>query len=138
MMVGGGPVSEQTAQIAGFNILACAGLDEALEVASKNPGASFGILALRPIEPWALDAAQASAQGTTRCQRARGPAALATLVVLSLRLASPPDVAGNPRGDDQHEQNPNEAVRPVAGCTGKHEGGRYRWVRHRSSLLMRR
>ena len=45
------PVSEETLQIAGFNILECADLDEALEVASKNPGASFGILELRPIEP---------------------------------------------------------------------------------------
>lgn len=50
-IVGDGPVSEQTVQIAGFNILECADLDEALEVASKNPGASFGILELRPIEP---------------------------------------------------------------------------------------
>jgi len=49
--VGDGPVSDQTVQIAGFNILECADLDEALEVASKNPGASFGILELRPIEP---------------------------------------------------------------------------------------
>ena len=46
-----GPLSEQTFQIAGFNILECADLDEALEVASKNPGAGFGILELRPIEP---------------------------------------------------------------------------------------
>ena len=48
--VGEGPVSEQNVQIAGFNILECADLDEALEVASKNPGANFGILELRPIE----------------------------------------------------------------------------------------
>ena len=46
-----GPVAEHDVQIAGFNILECADLDEALEVASKNPGASFGILELRPIEP---------------------------------------------------------------------------------------
>jgi hypothetical protein len=51
MMVGDGPVSEQPVQIAGFNIVECADLDEALGVASKNPGASFGILELRPIEP---------------------------------------------------------------------------------------
>jgi hypothetical protein len=50
-MVADGPVSEQNVQIAGFNILECAGLDVAIEVASKNPGASFGILELRPIEP---------------------------------------------------------------------------------------
>jgi len=44
------PVSEPTLQIAGFNILECADVDEAIEVASKNPGASFGVLELRPIE----------------------------------------------------------------------------------------
>jgi hypothetical protein len=45
-----GPVSEQNFHIAGFNILECADLDEAVEVAAKNPGADFGILELRPIE----------------------------------------------------------------------------------------
>jgi hypothetical protein len=50
MLVGEGPVAEQSVHIAGFNILECADLDEAVEVASKNPGASFGILELRPIE----------------------------------------------------------------------------------------
>jgi len=49
-MVGDGPVVEQNVQIAGFNILECAGPDEALEVAAKNPGATFGILELRPID----------------------------------------------------------------------------------------
>jgi hypothetical protein len=48
--VADGPVSEETLQIAGFNILDCADLDEAVEVASKNPGAGFGVLELRPIE----------------------------------------------------------------------------------------
>jgi hypothetical protein len=43
-------LSEQTLQIAGFNILECADVEEAIEVASKNPGASFGVLELRPIE----------------------------------------------------------------------------------------
>jgi hypothetical protein len=45
-----GPVTEENFEIAGFNILDCADLDEAVEVASKNPGAGFGILELRPIE----------------------------------------------------------------------------------------
>jgi hypothetical protein len=49
-MVGDGPVSERNVQIAGFNILECADLDEALEVAAKNPGAKFGILELRLID----------------------------------------------------------------------------------------
>jgi hypothetical protein len=51
MMVAEGPVAEQTFHIAGFNILECSDLDEALEVASANPGAKFGVLELRPIEP---------------------------------------------------------------------------------------
>ena len=50
LTVGRGPVTEETLQIAGFNILECRDIDEALEVASKNPGASFGVLELRAIE----------------------------------------------------------------------------------------
>jgi hypothetical protein len=50
LKVDDGPITEQTLQIAGFNILECADVDEAIEVASKNPGASFGVLELRPIE----------------------------------------------------------------------------------------
>ena len=45
-----GPVAETSAQIAGFSILDCADLDEALEVALKNPGATFGTLELRPFD----------------------------------------------------------------------------------------
>jgi len=45
-----GPVAEQALQIAGFNILECADVNEAIEVASKNPGASFGVLELRAID----------------------------------------------------------------------------------------
>ena len=36
-------------QISGFNILECADLDEALEVAAKHPVAAFGTLELRPV-----------------------------------------------------------------------------------------
>jgi hypothetical protein len=50
VLVGDGPVSEQAVEIAGLNILECADVDEALEVASKNPRANFRILELRPIE----------------------------------------------------------------------------------------
>jgi hypothetical protein len=44
-----GPLSEATLQIAGFNILECASLDEGIEVAAANPGAAFVTLELRPI-----------------------------------------------------------------------------------------
>ena len=50
-VVGEGPVADEDFHIAGFSILECASLDEAIEVSSRNPGASFGILELRPIEP---------------------------------------------------------------------------------------
>jgi len=42
-----GPATDATVQISGFNILDCAGLDEALEVAAKHPVAAFGVLELR-------------------------------------------------------------------------------------------
>jgi hypothetical protein len=48
LLVSDGPVAEASMQVAGFNILECADLDEAVEVASKNPGAGFGTLELRP------------------------------------------------------------------------------------------
>lgn len=47
-MVRSGPVSDASLQIAGFSILECVDPDEALGVASKNPGAGFGGLELRP------------------------------------------------------------------------------------------
>ncbi len=49
LLLGAGPVAEAPLQIAGFNILECADLDEAVEVAAKNPGAMFGTLELRPL-----------------------------------------------------------------------------------------
>jgi len=48
VLLSDGPVAEASVQIAGFSILDCADLHEALEVALKNPGASFGTLELRP------------------------------------------------------------------------------------------
>jgi hypothetical protein len=48
--IGDGPVVVAVDQIAGYSILDCADLDEALEVASKNPGATFGTLELRPFD----------------------------------------------------------------------------------------
>jgi hypothetical protein len=47
-MIGSGPLLEADPHISGFNILDCADLDEAIEVASKHPVATFGILELRP------------------------------------------------------------------------------------------
>ena len=46
--VADGPFAETKEQIAGFDILECADLDEAMEVAAKHPVARFGALELRP------------------------------------------------------------------------------------------
>lgn len=50
LAVNAAPAADHTLQIAGFNILECRDWDEAVEVASKNPGASFGVLEVRAIE----------------------------------------------------------------------------------------
>jgi hypothetical protein len=48
VVVADGPFAETKEHIAGFDILDCADLDEAMEIASKHPVARFGALELRP------------------------------------------------------------------------------------------
>lgn len=48
VVVADGPFAETKEQIAGFDILECADLDEATEVAGKHPVARFGTIELRP------------------------------------------------------------------------------------------
>ena len=43
-----GPFAETKEQIAGYDVLDCADLDEAIEVAAKHPVARFGTIELRP------------------------------------------------------------------------------------------
>jgi hypothetical protein len=47
--VSDGPFAETKEQIAGYDILECADLDEAVEVASRHPVAKFGAIELRPV-----------------------------------------------------------------------------------------
>jgi hypothetical protein len=49
-----GPYAETKDQIAGFDILECTDLDEAIDVASKHPMAWAGVIELRPF--WPADA----------------------------------------------------------------------------------
>jgi hypothetical protein len=51
LLVTDGPFAETQEWIAGFDILECADLDEAIEVASQHPMARFGRLELRPFWP---------------------------------------------------------------------------------------
>jgi hypothetical protein len=48
VLVSDGPFAETKEQIGGFDVLECASLDEALEVAAKHPVARFGAIDVRP------------------------------------------------------------------------------------------
>jgi len=48
VLVSDGPFAETKEQIAGFDILECADLDEAIEVDGKHPVARIGALDVRP------------------------------------------------------------------------------------------
>ena len=43
-----GPFAETKEQIAGYDVIECEDLDEAIEVASKHPVARFGAIEVRP------------------------------------------------------------------------------------------
>lgn len=51
VLVSDGPFTESKEWIAGFDILDCADLDEAITVASRHPMAGGGTLELRPFWP---------------------------------------------------------------------------------------
>jgi hypothetical protein len=48
VLVTDGPFAETKEQIAGFNVLECASMDEAIHVASRHPTARIGTFELRP------------------------------------------------------------------------------------------
>jgi hypothetical protein len=47
-LVADGPFAETKEQIAGFDVIECADLDEAIEVASRHPMARYGTIEVRP------------------------------------------------------------------------------------------
>ncbi|MFC0115849.1 YciI family protein [Kibdelosporangium aridum] len=49
VFVSDGPFAETKEQIAGYDILECADMDEALAIAAKHPVAKFGAIEVRPI-----------------------------------------------------------------------------------------
>jgi hypothetical protein len=49
LVVADGPFAETKEQIAGFYIIDAADLDEAIEIASRNPGARYGTIEIRPV-----------------------------------------------------------------------------------------
>jgi hypothetical protein len=48
VLVTDGPFAETKEWIAGFDVLECANLDEAVEIAAKHPMARFGRIEIRP------------------------------------------------------------------------------------------
>ena len=49
LMISDGPFAETKEQMAGFEVLECASPEEAIEVASRHPGAGTGTIELRPL-----------------------------------------------------------------------------------------
>jgi hypothetical protein len=49
LMISDGPFAEAKEQMAGFEVLECASPEEAVEVASRHPGARTGTIELRPL-----------------------------------------------------------------------------------------
>jgi hypothetical protein len=48
VLVADGPFAETKEQIAGFDLIDCADLDEAIDIASRHPVARFGTIEVRP------------------------------------------------------------------------------------------
>ena len=48
LLVTDGPFAETKEQIAGYDVIECANLDEAIEVASRHPVAQWGSIEVRP------------------------------------------------------------------------------------------
>jgi hypothetical protein len=46
-----GPFAETKEQVGGFCLIECADLDEAIEVTSKHPAATYGTIEIRPMWP---------------------------------------------------------------------------------------
>ena len=51
VLVTDGPFKEAKESIVGFDLLQCADLDEAVEIAAKHPMARFGRIEIRPVWP---------------------------------------------------------------------------------------
>ncbi|MGI9009219.1 MAG: YciI family protein [Streptosporangiaceae bacterium] len=51
VLLGDGPYAETKEQMAGYMVLECADLDEAIEVSARHPSASIGTFEVRPFLP---------------------------------------------------------------------------------------
>jgi len=51
VLLSDGPYAETKEQMAGYMVLECADLDEAIELAARHPSAALGTFEVRPILP---------------------------------------------------------------------------------------
>jgi hypothetical protein len=89
VLVSDGPFAETKEQIAGYDVIECSSLDEAVEVASKHPVARFGAVEVRPF----------NVVGWWRSQERRRPEYLMIHCLDETAEVSPADdcgVAGSP------------------------------------------
>jgi hypothetical protein len=49
VLLSDGPFTESKEQMAGYNVIECSDLDEAIEVASRHPVARYGSIGMRPL-----------------------------------------------------------------------------------------
>jgi hypothetical protein len=49
LVVSDGPFAETKEQVAGYDVIDCADMDEAIEIASRHPSASIGTIEVRPL-----------------------------------------------------------------------------------------
>ena len=69
LLVTDGPFTESKEWIAGFDVLDCRDLDEAIEVASRHPMARFGRIELRPMWPFDVDEDLTAREGREAADR---------------------------------------------------------------------
>ena len=50
LLIADGPFAETKEQVAGYDVIECADLDEAIEIAAKHPTAWQGTIEVRPIQ----------------------------------------------------------------------------------------
>jgi hypothetical protein len=53
VVVSDGPYAETKEWMAGFDVIECADMDEAIEIAANHPVAQFGMIEVRPFRPGA-------------------------------------------------------------------------------------
>ena len=73
LLVTDGPFTESKEWIAGFDVLDCRDLDEAIEVASRHPMARFGRIELRPMWPFDVDEDPVAREERELADRDRAP-----------------------------------------------------------------